>query len=608
MAIDLSREELAVRCRQTCPGLIHVAGFDTWQGAALLNLAYSPDRRDGLMLCTQTGEPDEVDGHALSRLLVELAERPWLASLNVYNSAVRIAPLGIAGGAGAVVSFQDTVDDDLAEQFFSRFYESLRSADDVLPAFLSAQSAVREKSARVIGSGIVLWRERPLGPADQSAIPSAVAGPAHAGPAPAAGAPLPPTEGAPSPAAQAPSAAAAAGVAFAWPFGPPEVKPFEKLNYAMLHNKSEVFEKFVLRRKPGQMNPVSQVTVRVELYLAAPSPCSWEKTFDVAKSDEPLLHNEIRLPLISDLQRSLRNSLLTNLKVRIEHRQRCVFQETFPVELLAIDEWRDDDLARVWLPSFVIPGDIAVPKIVNAAQRYLTTLVEDSSTGFDGYQRINRAVEVLPGQAGSRAPSSIEVVDFQVRAIWSTLWLDSTLRYINEPPTYTRRSQRIRPPSVVIAERRGTCIDLALMLAACLEHIDVYPVIFLLHGHAMPGYWRNPGERRRFTFGLSSGDTDPDAGAPLVVGGTAARGRRAPWFFDQSFLLKVQEVIRSGALVPVETNDLTRNVGLSRARDNGAARIRAENFESMMDVRLAREHGVTPLPISRRSADAYPPE
>jgi hypothetical protein len=595
LAIDLSREELAAKVQKVCPGLIHVAGFDTWQGAALLNLPYSPQRRDGLLLTTRTGDPEEINGDALSAFLNGVPLRPWLVSLNVYNSGGRLAPLAVVGGSWAAVGFQDIFDDDLAEQFFARFYAALDSADDILRAFLSAQAVVREESNRMIGSGLVLWRECLLQPTDKAAIPDQAVVSQQAGPPPG----QPPTA---APFGQLPGhppAGLPLAPAGPWPFGPPEVKPWDKLNYAMLHNKSEIFEKFVLRRKSGHIAPIYQVTVRVELYLAAPSACSWEKTFDVAQSDEPLLHSEIHLPLISDLQRSLRYSLLTNLKIRIEYRQRCYYQETFSVELLAIDEWRDDDMSRVWLPSFVLPGDPTVPKIIDDAQRYLTTLVDEYDTGFEGYQRINRTVEVLPGKAPQPGPSPMEVVDFQVRAIWSTLWLDNALRYINEPPTYTLRSQRIRPPSTVIAERRGTCIDLTLMLAACLEYIDVYPVIFLLRGHAMPGFWRDPAERRRFSLGLSPSDTDPMANAPPSVGGTAARGRRAPWFFDQSRFPDIRKLIDSGALVPIETTDLAHNSGFKRAREHAYERILAGRFESMMDVRLAREHGVTPLPLTK---------
>src|SRR4029077_20612141 len=83
-------------------------------------------------------------------------------------------------------------------------------------------------------------------------------------------------------------------------------------------------------------------------------------------------------------------------------------------------------------------------------------------------------------------------VDDQVRSIWWGLLQEHQLSYINPPPSFTQMSQRLRTPSDIIAGKRGTCIDLTLLLSALLEYVDIYPVVFLLDGHAFPGYLRSP--------------------------------------------------------------------------------------------------------------------
>ena len=170
-AIDFSREELIDEILARCPGVIHVAGFDNWQGAVHLKLPYSPHRIDGIMLRDWKGDPDEVDSESVGELILELDPRPWLVSFNVYNSAARLGALAVAGGAGAAIGFQDTFDDELAEQFFAMLYKGLNAKGDLLKAFLSAQSIVREKSKQVVGSGMVLWREDSLKPEDVASIP-----------------------------------------------------------------------------------------------------------------------------------------------------------------------------------------------------------------------------------------------------------------------------------------------------------------------------------------------------------------------------------------------------------------------------------------------------
>src|SRR5262245_24965372 len=99
-------------------------------------------------------------------------------SLNVYNSASRLAPLAVAGGAAAAIGFQDVFDDDLAELFFARFYSKLGSVSDphnaLLLAFLEAQEMLRDRANfRLVGSGIAFWRDRPLTEADLEHIGSA---------------------------------------------------------------------------------------------------------------------------------------------------------------------------------------------------------------------------------------------------------------------------------------------------------------------------------------------------------------------------------------------------------------------------------------------------
>ena len=397
-----------------------------------------------------------------------------------------------------------------------------------------------------------------------------------------------------------------------WPFAAPQIQPMEQLNYAMLQNRSAIFERFLLPRIPGRNERVEHVTVRVELYLAEPSPCTWEQTFDVEADEEKELHPEVGLPLVSNLQRSLHSSLLTNLKVRIEYEGKCIYLKTFPIELLAIDEWRDDDQSRFWLPSFVMPGERAVPKVIDGAQRYLSALFDDSQALFDGYQQLDPTEDRRANSGDWKTPLSTNAVDTQARAIWSTLWLDESLHYINELPTVSTKSQRVRSPSRVIEERRGTCIDLALLYAACLEYIGIYPVIFLLRGHALTGYWRSPSARERFILGIGPWSNewstpDPTGLPTTIMGGTSSRVRLAIWEFDQTFLPRIRAMIMFGALVPVETTKLTSpGTSFRKAIESGANRIIGTNetywntdFESMMDVQLARSEQVNPLPTTK---------
>ena len=84
------------------------------------------------------------------------------------------------------------------------------------------------------------------------------------------------------------------------------------------------------------------------------------------------------------------------------------------------------------------------------------------------------------------------------QAIWTALVNEFRLQYINPPPAYSDRTQRLRTPGDILGSNSGTCIDLALLLASCLEYIDIYPVIVLLEGHAFAGYWRSDAAHEAF--------------------------------------------------------------------------------------------------------------
>ena len=96
----------------------------------------------------------------------------------------------------------------------------------------------------------------------------------------------------------------------------------------------------------------------------------------------------MRIPLTAALLRSSRERIQSTLYVRVTWDNRIACEETKSVTLLPVDEWFDDTDKNPWLPSFVLPRDPAVTRIVTAARRHLVTLQDDPVAGFDGYQSV----------------------------------------------------------------------------------------------------------------------------------------------------------------------------------------------------------------------------
>ena len=267
--------------------------------------------------------------------------------------------------------------------------------------------------------------------------------------------------------------------------------------------------------------------------------------------------------------------------------------DTYRITLLPVDLWRDTDDDRHWLPTFVLPRDPAVVKIIQRAQSFLACLADDITQGFDGYQSVDQEAE--DPAAG---------VDVQAQAIWNALILDLPLAYINPPPSYEADSQRLRTPRQILDSGRGTCIDLSLLIAACLEFIDINPVIFLLDGHAFPGYWRSEDDYDKF-LRIGSAPKGPAKAASekeqKYPWSMTEREQKYPWSIGRASYGEIIEYVKAGSLVPIESTLLTAKDSFRNAVEQGHENLRSRReFNSMIDVRLARDNEsnpVTPLPL-----------
>ena len=113
---------------------------------------------------------------------------------------------------------------------------------------------------------------------------------------------------------------------------------------------------------------------------------------------------------------------------------------------------------------------------------------DDPAAGFDGYQSFDPQAE---------EPSA--EVDRQAQAIWSMLVHELETR-LRQSAAYLLQRHGLAAPAHAIDGCQASLRHLyrpCAALAACLEIVDIYPVIFLLKDHAFPGYWRSEQAQRR---------------------------------------------------------------------------------------------------------------
>lgn len=292
----------------------------------------------------------------------------------------------------------------------------------------------------------------------------------------------------------------------------------------------------------------------VDVILHAGEPLSYRIKGDLSDTVW-MLQDEVRVPLTSSLVRSVRESIYTALAVTVTWNGRTILEKTFRVSLLPIDQWQDDDANRKWLPSFVLPRDHSISQIVDAAQQYLVAMSDDSDAAFDGYQDPARPIQT------------------QVSAIWWALVNGLHISYTSPPPTYYADAQRLRSPSSVLKGHRGTCIELALLVGACLEYIDIYPAVFLLDRHALVGYYRDESVHKKVCDWVAR-NAGPDSD---------------PWLLDKEFYPQLAQMVRSGEIVPIETTYLTKRRGLLKAIEEGVRQLEdSDRFEYFFDITESR--------------------
>lgn len=568
------------------PSLESVADLFSTPSPRRLHLVSDFIEEDDRRASTSKGMRDDQE---ISRVAGRVAASG--AELVIYSSCYsgrRLAPLTVAQGADYALGFHGLVMDASLPGFFSGFYGELAKGPDLLAALRAGLvSNALQPNPHDLGC-VTLW--------------SAVSLIDH---------PVP-DETPKNPATTEPAAVET--------ISPDSVEDAllvscvieESLNYSVLHNnRGGLFTTFSIRKtKSGRVEPL-EISVRLVTGLDQPAECRFYTKMPVA-ADQPSLDlgPNIILPLGSQLLRQRGESILGTVEVTIKCGRIQVFHKMQSIKLLPCDEWRDDETGRHLLPSFVFPRDPAVREVISAAQPFLRALRDHPQAGFDGYQ---------DGSARS--------VILQTRAIWSALQHTLRLDYVNPPPSYTKASQRLRTPEEILRARRGTCIELTLMLASCWEHVGIYPVIFLTRGHAFAGFWTSIGARRDFVAGLdklmqhakleepakagarsrktagAAGllrrvlDTPPPLAAP--AGNRAAFEK--PWMFVEAYLLAaIRSAVEEGSLASLETTYIPLQRPYAEAlRDSGEllAQVPAGFFEGMIDVQTARDKGVTPMSI-----------
>ncbi len=139
------------------------------------------------------------------------------------------------------------------------------------------------------------------------------------------------------------------------------------------------------------------------------------------------------------------------------------------ITVLAYDEWPGAGYYPELLAAFVMSNHPIVAEVIKSAAHWLEKWTGNPS--LNGYQSNN--------------PDRIKKMAAAVFAAMQ----EKNIVYAVPPASFENLGQRVRLADAVIEQRLGTCLDLSLLYAACLEAMGLNPLLIMMHGHIFPGVW-----------------------------------------------------------------------------------------------------------------------
>lgn len=250
---------------------------------------------------------------------------------------------------------------------------------------------------------------------------------------------------------------------------------------------------------------------------------------------------------------SLTEKMVGNITVDVMRDEEKLFTYQNQIELLAYDQWSGLTIMPEIIAAFVTPNHPSVSAIIHEASMFMKKW--KGSPSFTGYQTNN--------------PNNVKL---QMAAIYAAL-VQQKIIYNNPPASYEIIGQRIRLPHVVLEQKMGTCLDLAVLYASCLEAVGLNPLIFFIMGHAFCGCWLESN-----TF------------ADCCTDDLSAVEKRIAQDAEEMLLVECTDFVDGGE------PDFDR--ALKHGKDHF---IRLSDFICVIDIQRSRGSGIRPMPQSPES-------
>ncbi|MET4356419.1 very-short-patch-repair endonuclease [Bradyrhizobium sp. RT9b] len=329
----------------------------------------------------------------------------------------------------------------------------------------------------------------------------------------------------------------------------------DNVNVAFYQNAVPIVRELAIENGTGR--DLSELTVHLSAEPAFLTAGKWRIDRVAAQATHHIRSLDLKLDpaFLAGINASRR----AQLRIRVEAGGETLSESVVELNLLPPSHWGGVNAAPELLAAFVRPTDPSVDVILREASGKLAAAGRDDA--MDGYRKKTKA-------------RAWEIAD----ALWAAL-VSHSIAYVLPPKSFERSGQLVRGPSEILSRKVGTCLDLTLLFASCLEQAGLNPVIVLTEGHAFVGVWL----------------VDEDF-SNIVV--------------DDPQMLRKR--VQLEEMVLVETTILTgANPGRFKQAVDAGAKLISEDapspFELAVDVKRARGAKVRPLDLSETGEPTITP-
>ncbi len=318
------------------------------------------------------------------------------------------------------------------------------------------------------------------------------------------------------------------------------------VNFAMQQNSVPLIRNISLRNETDEVLRDLEIKISFDPAFAAEFSCR----IDSIEAQSSLEVTPIKIKLSTDYFFGLTERIDGQMMINVykDGEEEVLAAACYDTALLACDQWSGLQIMPELICAFVTPNHPKVAEILNSAAGFLKNWGESPS--FTAYQTQN-----------------VNTVKRQMAAIYAAVRALS-VNYVVSPANFEGKGQRIRMSAQISEQKQGTCLDLTLLYASCLEAAGLRPLLVFLKGHAFAGCW-----------------LEEESFADCLVDDVSALQKRTADGAEEILVLEMTDAV-SG-----------KNVDFDIALEHARSKLsKPEEFDCVIDVLRCRNSSIRPIP------------